>query len=450
MSCAAPAPRVKAGTRFWKSSWPERLASLLAVTGVLLSIFLNFHVHLWQASGSDFKTMYASASCMARGLDAYSFPNIADVFDRNSVAQPHSWYGHAPVYPPFTIALLTPFAALPMAVAVYAWITFSGIVLAFSMASLAHFAGEQLGLPRTWRLLLIALVAASPLLSFALEMGNVSVIVTALCLLALTTRANPWQGAAALALALLLKPHLALWVALALFFMHDTRCRRLALRAFAMAAAAAAVLAAGMALQHTLGTQVAGYLAMLHAEVTGGSMDAQRHDLIAVAAQITSLDSLTGYWSPHLRFFDVALLTAAFVALSAATLRLRDPGPSLRLAIVAAWSALGLLATYHRAHDGMILLALLPGLLAALRNSLYCLRAWAILALALAISLGPSWEWFASMRAFGPWADFLLYRQAPFAVLILTALLFGDVLHAAFVQQPAERYSAERLHPVRV
>ncbi len=55
-----------------------------------------------QDAGSDFKTLYASTWCYSHHLDGYQFPNLAAVFRANKVVEPQSWYGHAPVYPPFT------------------------------------------------------------------------------------------------------------------------------------------------------------------------------------------------------------------------------------------------------------------------------------------------------------------------------------------------------------
>ena len=82
-----------------------------------------FAVHTRQNAASDFKTLYASAWCFVRGIDAYSFPNLGKVFEANGIVVPQSWYAHAPVYPPVTLALLAPLTLLPMDVAVYFWLS---------------------------------------------------------------------------------------------------------------------------------------------------------------------------------------------------------------------------------------------------------------------------------------------------------------------------------------
>ncbi len=471
-SVASPAPRplsipvpatLLRRHAFWSGYWPERLGSLIAVGGVLLSILLNFPVGTWQGSGSDFKTMYASASLLARGIDGYSFQNIAQTFTQQHVVQPASWYGHAPVYPPFTLALIAPLTALPMVAAVWTWVILSGFVIACAIASLARLAGQEFSLSRPWRLAVIALAAAWPLLSFGLEMGNVSVIVSALSILAVTAPENVgtnspslWLRSLGLATALLLKPHLAFWVLLALLLMRHRPARLLAVRAIALAVAGVAATSAWIATQHDLTLQIHSYRAMLHSELAAGSMGSQTRNLEAVAAQITSLESLLGFWSGHLHAVGLVLLLAGFAALVAVSLRLSAAAPEARLGLVSAWCAFGLIATYHRAHDCVVLILMLPWLLARVHASMRSSRldrlAFPALALALILSIAPRWEtsqWLATMPIIGPAANLQLYRQAPVAAAILACLLIAHVLRIAFADRVAAEDSAQALRPIR-
>lgn len=403
------------------------------MAGVLWSIVDNFHVRRWEATGSDFKTLYASAWCLARGLDGYHFNNIASVFTWGGVAQPQTWFGHAPVYPPPTLALLAPLTLLPMWVAVYAWVLLSGVALACAAAGLARFAGEAFGLGRAWRLVMIVAVVASPLAAFGLALGNVSVVVSSLCLLAVAAPADarPWPRALALAFALMLKPHMALWVLIALLLVRSGR--PVARLTFGFATVLALALYLFAAARVGWGAEFAGYFAVLHAETAGGSMRASNHELMEAAAQIVSLDSLLGYGGVGWLRGVVAAVLAGFAgALVWGSLRL--VGPVARLQAAAAWCGLGLIATYHRAADGTMLLVMLPWLASRFKARWWDGWAWGVLLAYAAVSAGldyPTMRAMIDSPALGAVQEFLLYRQGALAAAVLAGLLVWGVLRQA-------------------
>jgi hypothetical protein len=423
----------------WASPWPERIGSILAVLGAILGVLPGFHPATWQGSGSDFKTLYAAARCFARATDPYSLANISTIFRSNHVIEPANWYGHAPVYPPFTLAILSPLTALPMVPAIYLWMAITGIALAAAAYALTQAAGEIYGLGRPWRFALIALFAASPLLSFGVEMCNVSPLVGSLCILAVTKRAHLWS-ALALGLALLLKPHITIWVVFALLVTRVRRDRALAYGGLAVATAASLLVAAWMAAHHTLTADLLAYRGIVHSEIASGSMSPSNHELVAVAAQITSLGSLLGY-AVHgtlLSILTAVGLTAAGAATIILSLRIRGQADAARINRVALWCAFGLIATYHRAHDGLVLVMILPYLLARLQKNARDLTPWSFVGLSVVMSFGPRWEtshWLATFPGLWHVATFMLYRQSPLAaVLILLLLLFDAARSAA----PAE------------
>ncbi len=425
---------------WWRTAWPERLAAVAAIAGVLLGVLPGFHPRTWQASGSDLKTLYASAALFRQHLDPYSFTNIAVIFEANRVVPPHSWYGHAPVYPPFTLALMAPLTLLPMVPAVYVWVMLTATILAAAAFALTRTARRIHALGRPWRMLLIALFAVSPLLSFGLEMGNVSPLVCGLCIIAVANPARTSRGAVlnaiALTIALILKPHLAFWVIVALLFSRTGGDRTLALRSLALVAIGCLAIVAWMGAHHQLLAQLASYRNMVHFEVSGGSMDASTQEKLAVSAQITSLASLLGYWfhGLSLEAFNIAGLVLILAALVAASLTDPVRESSTRLTCIAAWSAFGLIATYHRAHDGIFLLVLLPWLLARLRTSWRDPIAWAFIALSTVMAYGPTWEtsaWLATIPGLAHLATFMLFRQSPFATLFLLLLLIAEIARPA-------------------
>lgn len=425
----------RAGVRrwdVWGGWWPERLAALASMTGILWTILSNFHVRRWEATGSDFKTLYASAWCLARGLDGYQFDNIAKVFTWGGVTEPLTWFGHAPVYPPMTLALLTPLTLLPMWAAVYAWVLMSAAALACAAASLARFAGEAFGLGRAWRLVLVVAVIAAPLASFGLELGNVSVMVASLSILAVARPegARVWPRALGLAVALVLKPHMALWVLIALLLVASGRA--LGRRAMAYAVGLGLALYLFAVSRVGWGAELPGYFAMLHAETAGGSMRAGNHELMEAAAQIVSLDSLLGYGVAHgglLRGLGAALLVVLAGVLAWTCVRLR--AAQGRLQAAAAWCSLGLVATYHRAADGSLLLVMLPWVAARLKARWWDGWAWAVLLAYGALSAGldyPTMRGMLDRPGLGAVQEFLLYRQGSLAAAALMGLMVWGVV----------------------
>ncbi len=417
-----------------RSSWLELIASFLAIAGAIASVLAGFRVREWQSSASDLKTVYASALCFRQHIDPYTFRNIAAVFHNNHVVLPTSWYGHAPVYPPFTLAALAPLTLFPMVHAVYVWIAISGVALALASFLLTQIAGRLFGLTFVWRLVLIALFAASPLVSFSLELANVSAVVGSLAIAAVVLREISPRlssfASVALALALLLKPHLAFWVILALVVSHRKTDRRLAFASLGVFLGALLLLGLWMAAHHQLAPEIASYRAIVHEEIAGGSMAPTNRELIGVAAQITSLASLLGFWLSGLPLMwaNATLLLALFSTLVYLSLTISRKEPGTLLLRVGAWSAFGLLATYHRAHDGIVLLIVLPWLLLRLRSAWRNPIPWLLLAFSCAMGIGPSWEtygWLTTKPGLAHIAQFLLFRQAALATALLLLVLLA-------------------------
>ena len=429
--------------------WPELVASLLALFGLVLSILAGFHPRIWQASGSDFKTLYAAAACFRTHLDPFSLTNIASIFADNRVVPPVSWYAHAPVYPPFTLACIAPLTHVPMVAAVYVWLALSGLLLALACHALVRLAAEHFYLPRLWCFLLIAFFASAPLFSFGLEMGNVSAVVAALSLLTVAYAVrHPWLASGSLAFALLLKPHMAVWALLALLLMRVRSDRAVALRSLWLAAVACIGVAVWMAAHAQLLPELDSYRRMVASETVSGSMDPSRHELIAVAGQITSLSSLLHYGLHGVLATGIEAVVLVGCGAWLLRLCLRDsryeqPGSheADRLLRLAAWSGFGLLVTYHRAHDAGFLFILLPLIFARLARRLADPVAWAVLALTFLMGLGPRWETLQALAlrpGLAHLAPFLLFRQAPLAAFILFALLL-----AVLSQRARERTSTD-------
>jgi hypothetical protein len=236
-----------------------------------------------------------------------------------------------------------------------------------------------------------------------------------------------WAPAAALAAAFLLKPHLALWVGLAMVLLPERSGRAAVLRALALVAGFTVLTAGSMAATGTLGMQTHAYQEMLRSEIgSGASMSATSHELLPVVAQITSLDSIVGFWTGNARI-RVGVTSIALLGLALLLWRHTRRVNTERGALLAvgAWCALGLLATYHRAHDAALLLLLAPWVVDRVRRAPMTWLAWAATALYCVMSASPSFDamqhWMATVPAHSLGA-FLMARQVGLADLLLLAV----------------------------
>ena len=243
-----------------------------------------------------------------------------------------------------------------------------------------------------------------------------------------TRKPSPWLSASALALAFLLKPHLALWTGIGMVLLPERAARAVVLRAVALVAAFTAITAAALAATGTIALQTHSYLAMLSAETSGSaSMSATSREILPVVSQITSLASIFGFWitNPVVRTgLSCALLLALALFIARQTRRVNtDRGALLA---VAAWCAFGMLATYHRAHDAVLLLLLVPWVVDRIRRAPLSWPAWAVAALYGAMSASAAfpvvvrWVTAASPDSL---TAFLLLRQVGLAELLLLLVL---------------------------
>ena len=416
------------------------MIALGCLGGLTISTLWQVRVRAADFGASDFKTLYASVWCFAHRISAYTFSNIQAVFVANGVVQPPKWFGHAPVYPWTTLALLSPLAAMGMVPACYVLIILSGALMAVAVTALMRYAANEFGMGPGWRVALAVLFAAEPLVGFGINLGNVSVAATAFCLLAFVWRKSGppwirrgwrWVPATLLASAFVLKPHLALWVGIGMLLLPERAARAVVVRAAAVVAGFTALTAGVMAATGTLALQTHDYLAMLSAEASAGaSMNAQSRIVLPVVSEITSLDSILGFWIAN-PMFRLTLTCLALLGLGLLAWWLTRQVHSERAALLAvgAWCSLGLLATYHRTADAMVLLLLLPWALDRVRRAPWAWHTWATVTLFLAMSV--SWDfpvvkgWVDALPANSPWA-FLLLRQAGLAdCLLLLVLLLG-------------------------
>jgi hypothetical protein len=445
-------------------AWLDVLIAVCAAGGLTASALYHVQVRTSTFAASDFKTLYASIWCFAHRMDAYSIANLQKVFMANGVVQPENWYGHAPVYPWPTLAVLSPLAAVGMVPAIYALTILSGALLAGAIVALMRYAASNFDLGPGWRIPIAGLCASGPLLGFGMDVGNVSVAVSALCFLAFALRKSgpPWvQGglrwmpSASLAMAFLLKPHLALWTAVGMFLLPERAARAVVVRAVALAGGFAALTAAVMAAMGTLGLETRAYLAMLSAETSAGaSMNATSREVLPVVAQITSLESIVGFWiaNPAVRVGLTCMVLLGLGFLVVRQTRMVDTERGALLAI-GAWCTLGMLATYHRAHDAVLLLVVAPWVVDRVRRTPQAWHVWASAALYCAMSASADLPVVVRWVAAAPehsLVAFVLLRQVGLAdfLLLLVLLLAMEHEHARRRVRHTQYTEADELQAV--
>ena len=429
-------PKARRPRRTARFAWLDILLAVVAAGGVTVSTLYEVQFKTTDYAGSDFKTLYASIWCFIHGINAYSISRLQSVFVANGVAQPPHWYGHAPVYPWTTLALGSPLTLLSMTSACWAVTVLTGSLLGIAIFALLRYAANRFDVGPVWRTIIAGLCAGTPLVAFGMDMGNVSLPASVLCFLAFvwrfsdslrSRRGRRWVPSAALAIAFLLKPHIAIWIGLAMALLPERGGRIVAARSLGLIAGFTALVAAAMASMGMLVMQTHGYLAILAEETSAGaSMSASSREVLPIVSQITSLSSVIGFWTDNsaIRIGLTCIILAGFGFLLIQQTRAVNTERGALMA-AAAWSALGMMATYHRAHDAVLLLLLLvPWVVDRQRRRPFQWNAWAIAVLYAAISVSVDLSyvqhWVVDVPRYS-FAAFLLLRQAGIADLLLLA-----------------------------
>ena len=369
-----PAP-VAQKRRFLRP-WVETLLCFVAVFGLGASLKADFeNVRTREYVATDYKTLYASAALFREGGNPFSTSEIIPIYGQSGVDLPRNMFGHMPVYPPVTLLALWPFTYLSMGHSAVIWLFSSMLAVAAAAAMLLAEARAQ-KLHWSVRLLLLAFVVGTPMLGYALDIGNVSPAVGALATISLLIAVKDsnrkkverrWQslaaGAACLGAALCLKPHLAIWILVGIALICGKVGR-------VMAGLAGTIFVIGNAwsafilwnrgvVREVLGS----FVTMLESERGSGSMAPASREVLHVKSQITGLDSLLGLWiQPPWREAIIAVVLVVlfgFLLFAAKRNGWMSRDRNWQILFTSSLFSVGMLVSYHRAHDAVIL----PGLL---------------------------------------------------------------------------------------
>jgi hypothetical protein len=169
----------------------------------------------------DFASVYSASRTWIHGGDPYDLPSVLATWHGMGPFSNRDVGYFATVYPPNSLIVLAPFAALPLCAAMLAWLALTLTLLALQLAALADLAGLEWRDPRA--LLLFAASLASAPFQFGILAGQLSLPAISGCILALwcASRRREVLAGLLLGLACATKPQVA-----APFLLYYLLCRR--------------------------------------------------------------------------------------------------------------------------------------------------------------------------------------------------------------------------------
>lgn len=221
----------------------------------------------------------------------------------------------------------------------------------------------------------------------------------------------------ALALALCLKPHTAAWVAAGLALGAGAEGRRVAAIGAGGFSLAGSISLALLAARGQLSAVSNSFATMLVNEHRTGSMSPGSRELLPLGGQITALQSLFGLglggWPGGLLAAGGVILLGWVLFRFVRTGQVRSWEADERVLFVSAVIAVGIIASYHRAHDGVVLTPLLL---------------WISLVAQRLAGKGTTWRRSAAIVGVSA-----LYVGEWFSIPARIALLLGQRLHARWI-----------------
>lgn len=344
---------------------PQKDGLTLLGLGMAVFLLLGFALEITGSNAMiDFKVLYYSTRCLLDRGDPYNAAAVQRVY-RAQEAHPTSDEVQLevithPIYLPTALLVSAPLALLGWGPAHALW-----------LASIA--AGLGLAAYETWKIAAEFAPAASGILlglllvncSLLLLLANAAGVAVALCVAAVCWFAqgrHPWLGVACLAVSLMLKPHDAGLVWLALLLAGGIYRRR-ALQTLAVTAALGTTAVAWV---WAVAPQ---WLTELRMNLSGttafGKLNDPAEATLATRNPNMVIDlqaALSVFWSDARVYNAVALAVCGvlLVIWVVAAVRVAKGPGGLWLSLAAA-APLTLLATYHRPHDAPLLMLAMPG-----------------------------------------------------------------------------------------
>ena len=390
----------------------------------------------------DFKQPYASARCLLDGCDPYSekdtrlsYLRAGGINDDPVVFDPYS-----ALYPPFSLALLVPIAALPYPIAQNVWLWLCGITF-----SIAVMLTTSLCLPYDSRATIVCLgvfVLTSTILLMEGQVSGLAIGLMVIGIWCFLRERYSWLAVICLAAATALKPNDVPWVLLYLALAGP-----LGLRIFSRVLVLTAIIVTVGCTWCYAQPASRGWLAEWSSNLAGNSgpggvnqpvrWNPQAGYLVDLQAVLGALTS-----QPHVYTAGAWLITAViFLLWLIPVLRMRNTKRK-HLVALAGIACITLLPVYHRQYDTRLLLLVFPAVAMLASSSQF----WGRLAQGLA--------WVATVASAYPllrrlldnhpsvvkasaWKTIVLYRPLPMISLVL-AIFFVSALFSASADQRFE------------
>ena len=320
---------------------------------------------------NDFVTLYAGSICIMHSCDPYRIPDIDSVLiSRRGTAIRQDWSDQLPVYPPTTLFLLVPLSFLSYKAATVTWYLFSFGIYVSGLCWLC-FASPALKETPLWlRVATVLLGIHFPRMLQCLGFGNPSLMVTGLLLFSVFVEGDRKRWIrlfqfAALVVACLLKPPLALPLAVLSLFKEHQKYRTAGVMAAVLVgiflvAGLSAFTVPGMAhWQHDIRQN----LALGESEGMSPSFRGMPSNSLLNFANIPGYFT-TNIWAIDLITFAVLAIVIVLYVIVLVRLRRHDLWSTKGYSqAVATTAVVTLLPVYHRFCDIGILLLVFPWLL---------------------------------------------------------------------------------------
>ena len=341
------------------------LLTLVALCGVLLFVVRGYHDEREALHSRDFKQPYASARCLLRSCDPYSeaATHKAYLAAGGSDDDPVVFDPDSALYPPFSLLVLTPVAALPYPEAHAAWeallaSAFSAAVLLTADTCIA--AGASLGAALLPVLLLALFTVSSTVLLMDGQISGLVIALLGIGFACLFRNRLPWLAVVCLLVAVLLKPHDAALPLLYLLFA-GPRWRRV----FVTVAVLALVCAGASVLWFNHAPHTVHWLtelrANLHGNAAPGAVNYPSRDN-PQSINLADLEVVFAALRDQASFYTGAALACSLALLAGwlvPAIRLRNT-LGKHVLCVAAIVCLTQLPIYHRQYDTRLLLLAFP------------------------------------------------------------------------------------------
>ena len=357
----------------------------LFIAFALVQLIRVTHERTVSSGLHDFATIYAGGACLIKHCNPYDTAVLTHVLDVHGFSSQMKWGEQLPIYPPTTLALMTPFEPFMFHAVGRAYYVLM-VVSCFTAGFITFVRSPLLAsISPLIRGTAFALFLLSPKLANGLYVGNPAVLSIAFLLICCfdVAESTRYLRPVLFALACLLKPQLALPFLVAFLYKRQDGWRAILVTLLLLAAYTTAIL---VWCNHYPDTS--SWLADLRHNLALGTSTSNTmnpSERVRLLDPLLNLEYMIGYWvhSSELRLQVTASIIVAVVAAFVAGLwrlrrRTEDTGFLLVLASVSAFT---LLPVYHRGYDSALLVFVLPWVAAALHTR--TLRTWGIVTLTL-------------------------------------------------------------------